>query len=348
MIIGTDQAQRATAPVLVVIPCLNEERHIEPLVARLLREADRIPMRIVVADGGSTDATRVIAARLAEADGRVVLMDNPERIQAAAVNNAVRSFGSGVDYLIRIDAHASYPDDYCEQLLRVQARTRADSVVVTMRTEGHTCFERAAAAAQNSVLGNGGAAHRNETGGRWVEHGHHALMTIPAFTAVGGYDETFSHNEDAELDARLTAADYRIYLTGETSVTYYPRNSPAALFRQYYNIGRGRARNFLRHRNLRARHLVLVSVAPVAALVLLAPVWPILALPGMLWAAACLGYGAWLGVRLEDPCAAAAGVAAMATQLGWSCGFFAGLTTLVQGESGARFGTKAAAKSPVR
>jgi hypothetical protein len=76
---------------------------------------------------------------------------------------------------------------------------------------------------EHSILGNGGAAHRNETGGRWVEHGHHALMTINAFRAVGGYDETFTHNEDAELDARLKAERFHIYLTAETQVTYYPR-----------------------------------------------------------------------------------------------------------------------------
>ena len=39
--------------------------------------------------------------------------------------------------------------------------------------------------------------------GHWADHGHHALMRISAFRAVGGYDESFSHNEDAELDYRL-------------------------------------------------------------------------------------------------------------------------------------------------
>jgi succinoglycan biosynthesis protein ExoA len=32
-----------------------------------------------------------------------------------------------------------------------------------------------------------------------------------------------------------------------------------------------------------------------------------------------------LGIRLRDACAAAAGIAAMAMQAGWSFGFFAGL-----------------------
>ena len=238
-------SQSSTAQVVVVIPCLNEVGHIERVVTEFLAEADRINLRIIIADGGSTDGTRETIKRLADGDRRIVPMDNLLRIQAAAINNAVREYGRGAEFLVRVDAHANYPDRYCEQLLKVQARTQADSVVVSMHTEGHTCFQRAAAAAQNSILGNGGAAHRSNTGGRWVDHGHHALMTIEAFRAVGGYDETFSHNEDAELDARLTAQGFHIYLTGETQVTYYPRGSPIALFRQYFNIGRGRARNVL-------------------------------------------------------------------------------------------------------
>jgi succinoglycan biosynthesis protein ExoA len=314
------------ASVLVVIPCRNEEEHIGRVVIGLLAEADCVNLKIVVADGGSTDETRSIVNRLAERDSRVILLDNPKRIQSAGLNAAVRTYGDGAKFLIRLDAHADYPPRFCQILLAVQAETHADCVVVTMHTVGKTCFQRATAAAQNSILGNGGSAHRNETHGRWVEHGHHALMTLDAFTTVGGYDESFSHNEDAELDARFRTSGFQIYLTGKAPVIYYPRRSALALFVQYCKIGRGRARNFLKHRKTAGlRHLVLVGIAPLICLVLLAPFSSIFALPALLWAASCLGYGLLLGLRLRDPCAAAAGIAAMATQAGWSFGFFAGL-----------------------
>ena len=235
--------------VLVAIPCFNEEEHIANVIETLLAGTDDIRLRIVVADGGSTDRTRAIVERLAERDHRVVFLDNPRKIQSVAVNEAVRRHGENARFLIRVDAHAEYPQGYCERLLAVRAATDADSVVVSMRTRGQSCFQRAAAAAQNSILGNGGSSHRNTTRDRWVDHGHHALMTLEAFKAVGGYDETFSHNEDAELDARLTQQGYRIFLTGEVPIVYYPRRNPAALFRQYFNFGRGRARNFLKHRS---------------------------------------------------------------------------------------------------
>ena len=312
--------------VLVVVPCLNEEKHVERVVSKLVAEADRIDLYVVVVDGGSSDRTRSIVQRLAGSNRRIALMDNPERIQAVAVNAAVRNYGDRARCLIRVDAHATYPARYCETLLAVQARTQADAVVVGMHTAGSTCFQRAAAAAQNSILGNGGSAHRNETADRWVDHGHHALMTIDAFKAIGGYDETFSHNEDVELDANFIENGFHIYLTGEVQVTYYPRGSVAGLFRQYFYIGRGRARNFLLHRkHTKLRHLVLAAVAPAICLVVLAPLAGIFAVPALAWALLCLGYGVVIGLRLQDSCAAAAGVAAMAMQAGWSFGFFRGL-----------------------
>src|SRR5262249_57069349 len=40
--------------------------------------------------------------------------------------------------VLRVDAHADYPDRYCKRLLEVQTRTRADSVVVGIHTAGHS------------------------------------------------------------------------------------------------------------------------------------------------------------------------------------------------------------------
>jgi succinoglycan biosynthesis protein ExoA len=325
---GSPRVPSQSDNVLLVVPCLNEERHIEKVLTTLLSESDKINLRVVVADGGSTDGTRAIIERLICADNRIVLMDNAKRIQAAGINSAVQEYGTNARFLIRVDAHASYPERYCETLLSVQARTQAASVVVSMLTVGNTCFEKAAAAAQNSLLGNGGSAHRSVAEGGWVEHGHHALMTVNAFKAVGGYDETFSHNEDAELDARLVNHGFNIYLTNEVIVTYYPRGTFPGLFRQYFQIGRGRARNWLKHRkNIKLRHLVLVAVAPVLCLALLTPTSGLFAIPALGWALLCIGYGFFLGLRRRDRCKCGAGTAAIAMQAGWSFGFFYGLIT---------------------
>lgn len=318
--------------LLAVIPCLNEEAHIEGVVRQLLADADAAPdgpaIRVVVVDGGSTDATVSIVSRLAAADGRVIRLDNPDRIQSSAVNRAIAAFGDDVEYFVRIDAHAGYPHGFCGILLDEAIATGADSVVVAMRTAGHGTFQLAAAAAQNSPLGNGGSAHRNAThdpdaSGTWVDHGHHALIRVAAFRAVGGYDETFTHNEDAELDHRLGAAGFKIWMTARTWCEYYPRETPGALLRQYLNYGGGRARNVLKHRTVpKVRQMVPLMVAPALALSLLTRVNRLAAVPALAWILACLGYGAMLGVRERKPATALAGPAAMIMHLGWSAGFW--------------------------
>jgi succinoglycan biosynthesis protein ExoA len=252
-----------TVPILVVVPCLNEGHYIEGLITKLLREAVRLNIRIVVADGGSTDGTRAIAHRLAERDDRIILLDNRKRIQSAGVNSAIKGYGDKAKFLIRLDAHVDYPDRYCQRLLAVQAQTGADAVVVNMHATGRTCFQRAAAAAQNCFLGNGGSPHRNRSEGRWVEHGHHALISIPAFKAVCGYDEAFSHNEDADLDVRLIRDGYRIFLSGEAPIIYYPRESATTLFRQYFNFGCGRACNIIKnHCRPAIRQMLPLAITP--------------------------------------------------------------------------------------
>lgn len=309
--------------VLVVVPCLNEAAHIRGVLDHLLADPALVGANVVVADGGSHDGTREIVHDYALKDARVRLLPNPKKLQSAGVNLAVERFGAQADWVARIDAHAGYPKNYVSTLLEAAVEQDADSVVVSMDTQGIGCFQKAAAAAQNSALGAGGSAHRRLGVSGWVDHGHHALFRRRAFQAVGGYDETFSHNEDAELDARLAASGARIWLTDKAPLIYYPRSTPSALWRQYLNYGRGRARTVLKHRmRLKPRQAAPLAVAPVAILALAAPLHPIFAAPALLWAAASLSFGLLIGLRSRSVCACASGGAAMIMHLAWSIGFW--------------------------
>jgi succinoglycan biosynthesis protein ExoA len=309
--------------LLVVIPCLNEGTHLPQLLAWL--GEDSVASQIVVVDGGSIDGSESIVRAAGERDARIALMHNPKRLQSAAVNLAVRTFGDKHPLLVRLDAHANYPKDYLTQLLAAKEESRADCVVVSMRAVAApgACFQRAAACAQNSALGSGGSPHRKPGQRRWVDHGHHALFDTAMFLAAGGYDEAFSHNEDAELDARLTGQGARILLAADIVIDYFPRSTASALARQYYMYGRGRARTVLKHRRaLKPRQLAPVLVAPaIAAAIAIGPFFPIAAAPAVLWLGASLLYGLLLGVRERSPCACAAGAAASIMHAAWSIGF---------------------------
>lgn len=321
--------------VVVVVPCLDEARHIRGLLERLAPSAAALGAEIVVVDGGSTDGTVAIVEEYRREHGGVRLLHNPKRIQSAAVNAAVFSLQAPVDYFIRIDAHGGYPEDYCERLVDEAIATGADSVVVSMRTEGHGLVQRAAAMAQNSRLGTGGARHRHRDEGAWIDHGHHALMRVSAFAAVGGYDETFRQNEDAELDYRLRRAGFRIWLTGRTHMVYFPRSTFARLFLQYLGYGRGRARNVLKHRAVpKLRQMVPLLVFPSAVLALLAFLHPLAALPLAVWIAVCAGFGARAAIGARDAGMLAAGVSVMVMHFAWSFGFWQQLATTLPAATG--------------
>ena len=312
------------ADVLIVIPSLNEQTHIEHVIRSLQADVDMSEALIVLADGGSRDDTLAIVDRMGLADPRVVAMPTNKPLGiSASINRAVERFGQGRRWLVRIDAHAEYPANYASRLVHVAIEHGAASVVTPMASRGTTCFQIAAAAAQNSFLGTGGSAHRmvGRYGG-WVEHGHHALMDLGTFAAVGGYDETFSHNEDAELDHRIIDAGGRIWLAPDLALVYYPRKTVRSLTRQYFFYGRGRAMTVARHPGRRrVRQVVPLIIAPMCCLLFIAPAfWPA-ALPSLAWAALCLIYGVSLGVRLGG-CASASGIAAILMQAAWSFGYW--------------------------
>jgi len=313
--------------VLVVIPTLNEAQTIGRVLETLA--ADPPPdaaLRFVVADGGSTDGTVERVREIARWRTDLALLHNPERIQSAAVNRAVLAHGAKADVLIRCDAHALYPRGYCRRLLHTLDASGADAVVVPMDSVGSGCFQKAVAWVSDTPVGSGGSAHRGGRRSGFVDHGHHAAFRMASFRRAGGYDTSFTHNEDAELDCRQRALGARVYLDAETRVAYHPRDHAGPLARQYFRYGKGRSRTVRRHPDsLRLRQLavplhLLVSLAAL----LLAPWWPI----ALAWPAAYLavlaGTSLALAWRHRSACGLLAGPAAALMHTAWALGFFWG------------------------
>lgn len=310
---------------LVVIPTLNEERHIGSLLDQLTRLPAGLVPEILVADGRSTDGTRAVVAARAARDPRVRLVDNPARLQGAGINRAEAEARSAADTIVRIDAHARYPDDFVPQVLRRFPATGADMVAVRLDTRGETCLQRGIAAASNSLAGTGGSAHRVGGFSGFVDHGHHAGLDRAAFRRLGGYDEGFTANEDGEFDYRVRRAGGRIWLAGEIEVGYAPRRSLGALFTQYRRYGAGRAQTFLKHRErLRLRQVLppLVSVGIAGSLVL-SPFVPALLVVPAGYLAALGAVAAGLAYRGRDRCALAAAPAMAVMHLTWGLSFAA-------------------------
>ncbi|HKX42529.1 MAG TPA: glycosyltransferase family 2 protein [Burkholderiaceae bacterium] len=322
--------------VLVVIPCLNEARTLEGVLRELGEDLPaNSDVQFVVADGGSTDGTVELAQRLAAAaspgssSARLHVLHNPRRIQSAAVNLAARELGQGVDVLVRCDAHAHYPRGFIASLLATLDRTGCDAVVVPMDSHGTSCFQKAVAWVSNTWAGTGGSAHRGGQRSGYVDHGHHAAFRMASFRRAGGYDESFTHNEDAELDCRQRGLGSRIYLDAAIRLGYSPRATPWALARQYFFYGRGRSRTVRRHPgSMRARQLALPLNLALCLLAVLLAAWQpwLLAWPFAYLAALALTSLA-IAWRQRSACGLWAGPAAGLMHVAWALGFYAGLAT---------------------
>lgn len=316
---------------LVVIPTLNEAAHIEQVLRELCVGLDAgAPVRFVVADGGSTDGTPDIVRGLSASwPWPLTLLHNPKKLQSAAVNLAVRHFGQGCDLLVRCDAHASYPAGFIHRLHESMVKHGADAVVVPMDSVGDSPWQKAVAWVSDTPVGSGGSAHRGGASSGFVDHGHHAAFSMASFCRAGGYDETFSHNEDAELDCRQRALGSKIFLDSEIRIGYLPRDSFSGLWKQYRNYGAGRSRTIRKHPgSWRLRQLAVPAnlVAQLVAMVLgcwLPVFW---GLP-LLYLTALAATALLLLVRHRRTEALLALPVALVLHNAWAFGFLRGLLT---------------------
>lgn len=297
--------------VTVAIPVLNEEAHIDACLDAVAAQTYPGIVEVLVVDGGSTDATR---AMVAERPG-VRLLENPRRIQAAALNIAL-SEAKG-DVLVRVDGHCVIAPDYVAMCVEALQRTGAAMVGGAMTPVAEGALQRGIASAMASKLGAGPARFHHGGASRPVDTVYLGAYPTGLAREVGGYAEDVGVNEDAEFAIRM-GAKAPVWFDEAIRSTYVPRSSIKAVGRQFYRYGRSRAATVRRHPgSLAGRQLA----APLLVLGLLAPGRRVVA--GAYLALVAAGCAKEAG---KDPAAGAAMVAVVPTMhLSWGIGFLRGL-----------------------
>ncbi|MEW2358555.1 glycosyltransferase family 2 protein [Spirillospora sp. NPDC029432] len=229
---------RTWPAVSVVMPVLNEERHLTDAVRRILLQEYPGELELVLAIGPSRDRTEEIAARLATEDPRIVVVANPTGRTPQGLNIAIKA--SQYSIIVRVDGHSLLPADYVRAAVETMEETGADNVGGIMAAEGVTPFEKAVARAMTSKIGVGNA--RFHTGGEAgeVETVYLGTFRRSALDRVGGYDETFVRAQDWEMNHRIRQTGGRVFFTPRMRVTYRPRPNLRALAKQYFHTGRWR------------------------------------------------------------------------------------------------------------
>lgn len=317
----------AEVDVSVLVPVLNEERHLRDAVASMQRQRLDGEAEFLFIDGRSEDATRSILEELARSDPRIRIFDNPDRITPAGLNIGLRNARGR--FVARMDAHTRYPADYLQS--GINRLDRGDVVWVggPQLPHGTGRWSRRVAIATRSWAGLGGGATFRLGAG-------HEIETDTLFTGMwrrstveelGGWDEGWPANQDVELAGRIRLAGGRIVCLPEMAAEYIPRDSLKALGRQYFRYGFYRAKTAQRHpHTLRKSHVLCpgVVLATVGSVVFARPVARLARLGVGSYAVAVLAASAREATPGQRQDAAMLPAVFATMHLSWGSGFLAG------------------------
>lgn len=224
----------------VIVPIYNEEKYIAKCLDSILeQDYPKEDMELLLCDGMSKDRTREIIAGYQKKYSWIQLLDNPERIAPCAMNVGIKAAKG--DVIMRLDAHASYENNYFSSLVNALDEYGADNVGAVCRTDvlNKTPKTLAIREVLSNKFGVGNSTFR--TGIKGVQE----VETVPfgcwkreVFDKYGMYDTRLVRNQDIELNKRIIRGGGKIIIIPDTYCTYLARETYKALSKN--NFGNGK------------------------------------------------------------------------------------------------------------
>lgn len=223
----------------VICPIYNEEKYIGECIESIIaQDYPKDDLEVIFADGMSTDRTRDIVAEYSAKYPGIRLIDNPKRIVPPALNAAIKA--SKGDIIMRLDAHASYPNNYFSSLVKLLKESNAENVggVCITLPPDNTAKSKAIAAVLSSKFGMGNSSFRVGSS-KCCE-----VDTVPfgcwhkeLFDRIGLFDEDLIRNQDDEFNGRIRKHGGRIFLYPDIEIKYFGRDSIGKLAKMFYQYG---------------------------------------------------------------------------------------------------------------
>jgi succinoglycan biosynthesis protein ExoA len=236
--------RRAWPPVSVVMPVVNEARHLSKSVGLVLSQEYAGELEVVLAVGPSKDGTERIARELAATDSRVKLVMNATGRTPAGLNAAL--LAASHDIIARVDGHGLLVPGYLERAVTLLERTGAANVGGLMLAVGETGFQQAVARAYASKVGLGGGSFHVGGPEGPAESVYLGVFRRRVLERLGGFNDHYHRAQDWELNFRIRQSGGLVWFSPELAVTYRPRSSWPELVRQFFHTGRWR-REVIRH-----------------------------------------------------------------------------------------------------
>lgn len=227
-----------TVLVTVVIPALNEERHIAACLSSLYSTdfpLDRL--EVIVVDANSTDRTVEIVESFQKRYSSLRLLPNPRVIPPAAMNIGIAAASGSI--VMRMDAHSEYPRDYiprCVKLLRESGAGNAGGRVITV-PNGKGPWALPVSLVTSNKFGVGGGSFRTGGAAGFVDTVPFGTFNKEVFEKIGLFDERLTRTEDIELNSRLIRAGYRVAYDPSIEIKYKNQATLMGLCRQGFFNG---------------------------------------------------------------------------------------------------------------
>lgn len=245
--------------VSIIVPILNEEKYIEKFLDSVLnQDYPKEYLEIILVDGMSSDSTVKIIENYIKKYDFIKLCRNQNKTVQYALNIGIEN--SNGEYIIRMDAHASYAHDYISKCIEYIKKTGTQNVGGPTIVKGFSNTQKVIAAAYSSSFALGGSNHYDKNFEGYTDTVSWGCFKRDYLVSIGMYDERLPRSEDDDLNFRINKSGGKIYITPKIKSEYYPKENFTKLFKQYYNYGVWKVAVSKKH----GRPLKLIHLIPMA------------------------------------------------------------------------------------
>lgn len=224
--------------VSVVMPIYNESQYIRNCVDSLLmQDFEFEKMEWIFVDGNSTDNTKEILSEYIEKYPKLIkILDNPNKTVPYAMNIGIKEAVG--KYIIRLDAHSDYANDYITKCVYYLEKLGVDNVGGTLETKGRGFVGGTIAKMLSSKFGVGNSNFRTSTESGYVDTVPFGAFRREVFEKWGYYDERLTRNQDNEMNYRIRKNNGKIYLANDINLSYYCRDTVKGISEMAFQNGK--------------------------------------------------------------------------------------------------------------
>lgn len=226
--------------VSVCVVAYNEEKNLPALLECIKKQTySHQKMEVVLIDGISNDSTKKIMLQFKEENKefyQVQVLDNPKRKQACGWNVAIKNYTG--DVIIRVDAHASIPENFVEE--NVKVLQTGEYVCGGKRPniiDESTPWKENLLLAEQSMFGSSIASYRRSGKKTYVNSLFHGAYRREVFEKAGLFDEQLGRTEDNEIHYRIRQAGYKICYSPNIVSYQHTRSTLKSMLKQKYGNG---------------------------------------------------------------------------------------------------------------